>query len=95
MTNEKGIPLVKGKEPACDFIKNDEKFYPYLLKTSDVPQPGTCPIPKANYTITDFVVPLDVLPNVTPGKYELKVSYTTQGKQIGGYTIKSSYKYQK
>lgn len=29
----------------CDFIQNDEDFYPHLMKASDLPEPQ-CPFPK-------------------------------------------------
>jgi ganglioside GM2 activator len=92
LTNDKGMKLVTGSEPICDFVKNEKRYYPDLLKFSNAPEPGTCPLPKGIYTVTNYVIPLDSVPNAPPGNYELKVTYTTEGRQIGGYLIKVSYK---
>lgn len=41
---EKGL-LLRSVNPFCNFIKNDNLFWPELLKNSNMPPVNTCPFP--------------------------------------------------
>jgi hypothetical protein len=92
LTNEKGFSFYKGSEPVCNFIKNDKLIYPDLLKFSNLPEPGTCPILKGNYTVNNMHFDVDRYPTLPPGPYQIKASYSIKGRVIGGYLVKANYK---
>lgn len=46
---EKGL-LIRSVNPFCNFIKNDNLFWPKLLKHSNMPSVSTCPFPSVRIT---------------------------------------------
>lgn len=52
----------------CDFIKNDQLFYPGFRATGNLP--ASCPIKKKLYKVLNYTVPLEKFPPILPiGKY--------------------------
>jgi hypothetical protein len=82
---------MKKVEPICNFIKNDKFAYPEVHKNSNLPPPGTCPILKNNYTVNSLHLDAEKLPSLPPGKYAVKIIYSSEGKNLAGYTVKIIY----
>lgn len=78
------------KESICKFIAEEKRIYPGLVEVSNFPEPGTCPILKNNYTITNYIVRTENLPKIVPlGTYFIDILATIDGSSIAGYTLEA------
>lgn len=78
------------KESICKFIAEEKKVYPDLVEASNLPEPGTCPIPKNNYTINNYVVKKENLPKLVPaGDYFIEVMFFIDDSAIAGYSVEA------
>ncbi|XP_075156194.1 chemosensory protein A 7a [Haematobia irritans] len=62
----RGLLLFNIEKKICTFIAEDKKIYPPIMEASNFPEPGTCPLPKGEYTIKDYEVNASFLPSETP-----------------------------
>lgn len=42
-------PLMAGESPICKQIQDDDKYYPIICESSNLPLPAPCPYPKVSY----------------------------------------------
>lgn len=75
-----GALLLKKSQPFCDYIKNDNLVWPDLVKASNMPHQKTCPFPKGNYTIKNYVVDDSKFGPAPPGKYLTKGKLMEDGR---------------
>uniref|UniRef100_A0A182QA64 Uncharacterized protein n=1 Tax=Anopheles farauti TaxID=69004 RepID=A0A182QA64_9DIPT len=61
-----GVPYISQTNTICRMAANDVLIYPQLMAHSNLPPQGTCPIPKGNYTVDNFLIDLKKLPHVIP-----------------------------
>uniref|UniRef100_A0A1L8DNL4 Putative conserved secreted protein n=2 Tax=Nyssomyia neivai TaxID=330878 RepID=A0A1L8DNL4_9DIPT len=50
------------KEKICDYMKGElykDHIYPEFKELSNIPEPGTCPVPKGVYKIAEHVINVD------------------------------------
>ncbi|CAD7087196.1 unnamed protein product [Hermetia illucens] len=78
-------PMYYKAGPICEFIKDDKEFYADAVKVSNLPAPGTCPFPKGTYTINNYLMNEDNIPNVPAGEYRVTITLKSLGKLISGY----------
>ncbi|XP_058060337.1 uncharacterized protein LOC131211018 [Anopheles bellator] len=77
-----------GNGRVCKLISGDEYIYPQMLNYSNLPSKDTCPFPKGNYTVNDFVVDERKLPAIIPpGEWLIVVKLMRDGKLGAGYRI--------
>ncbi|XP_035783208.1 uncharacterized protein LOC118461696 [Anopheles albimanus] len=82
-----------GAGKLCQVIAGDEVVYPQVQQKSNLPPKGTCPIPKGNYTINDFVLDEKSLPPfVPPGEWLMEIKMLRDGKLGGGYGVQFTIK---
>ncbi|TMW54189.1 hypothetical protein DOY81_000773 [Sarcophaga bullata] len=73
------------ERPICQFIAEDEDIYPGLREKSNLPEPGTCPLAKNEYSIDDYEMKADFLPADTPkGDYLLVFLILDGPKPVAG-----------
>uniref|UniRef100_A0A182PJ35 MD-2-related lipid-recognition domain-containing protein n=1 Tax=Anopheles epiroticus TaxID=199890 RepID=A0A182PJ35_9DIPT len=58
--------FVNGEGTLCEIIAKDEVVYPNLLEWSNLPPQDSCPFPKGNYTINNFVLDEQRFPPALP-----------------------------
>jgi ganglioside GM2 activator len=86
------LQMYKNSQGVCDFIRDEDMFYPDLEKNSNFPAKGTCPIPKGEYTVKSYKIPIEKVPPAPYGKYTMKVTFTLDGRNIAGYTLRTNLK---
>lgn len=87
---KKGRVYASQKESICKFTAEEKKVYPDLVAASNLPEPGTCPIPKNNYTVNNYVVRKEHLPKlVAPGDYFIEVLFFIDDAAIAGYSVEA------
>ncbi|XP_050100880.1 uncharacterized protein LOC126581342 [Anopheles aquasalis] len=82
-----------GAGKLCQVIAGDELVYPQLLQVSDFPPKGTCPFPKGNYTIDEYVLDERSLPPfIPPGEWLVEIKMLRDGLLGGGYGVQFTVK---
>ncbi|XP_023300581.2 uncharacterized protein LOC111682824 [Lucilia cuprina] len=81
-------PLVFNIErEICKFVAEDEDIYPGIKEKSNLPEPGSCPLSKGEYTIDDYEMNADFLPADTPkGDYLLVFLLKDGMSPVAGFT---------
>ncbi|KAM7348233.1 chemosensory protein A 7a [Cochliomyia hominivorax] len=83
----KGPLIFNLEKEICKFIAEDEDMYPGVKEKSNLPDPGTCPVPKGEYTIDDYEVQADFLPDDIPkGDYLLVFLLKDGITPVAGFT---------
>lgn len=86
----KGHVYASPKESICKFTAEEKKVYPDLVEASNLPQPGTCPIPKNNYTVNNYIVRKEHLPKIVPaGTYYIEIVFSLLDSPIAGYSVEA------
>jgi Protein of unknown function (DUF1091) len=86
------LQMYKNSKGFCDFIKDEQGFYDDLQKQSNFPAQDVCPMKKGVYKIDNYKVPTEKVPPAPPGKYVTKVTFSVEGRNVGGYTLKTTMK---
>jgi len=73
--------VMNANKPFCQFINEDEDTYPYLLKSSNLPEQGNCPFPKGEYNISNYELETTFLPDNAP-KGDYLIELNTLDKEI-------------
>lgn len=77
-------------ESICKFTSEEKKVYPDLVEASNLPAPGTCPIPKNNYTVNNYIVRKEHLPKIVPpGTYFIEILLLIFDSPIAGYSVEA------
>uniref|UniRef100_A0A182VW48 MD-2-related lipid-recognition domain-containing protein n=1 Tax=Anopheles minimus TaxID=112268 RepID=A0A182VW48_9DIPT len=80
--------FINGAGSLCEIIAKDEVVYPHLLELSNLPPQDSCPFPKGNYTIHNYVLDEQRLPPAVPASDWVVESYMSrQGKIGAGFKI--------
>nr|AOQ09420.1 CheA7a-RA [synthetic construct] len=83
--NQRGSMVMAVKKPFCQFIKEDEDSYPSIQKASNLPDQDTCPFPKGKYTIDNYELETNFLPDNAPkGDYLLQLSLLDREVPVAG-----------
>ncbi|XP_039498186.1 uncharacterized protein LOC120455795 [Drosophila santomea] len=83
--NQRGSMVMAVKKPFCQFIKEDEDSYPSIQKSSNLPDQDTCPFPKGKYTIDNYEMETNFLPDNAPkGDYLLQLSLLDRDIPVAG-----------
>lgn len=61
--------LMEQKMPFCEFMNKDTLIIPKIRQVSNIPEAGTCPIPKGRYTIDNYKFELPEALPLPPGDY--------------------------
>ncbi|KAH8407374.1 hypothetical protein KR215_005018 [Drosophila sulfurigaster] len=84
-TQEKGAMVMNVEKPFCQFVNEDEDTYPYLQKSSDLPEQGGCPFPKGTYTIDKYELETTFLPDDAPkGDYLIELNTLDKDMPVTG-----------
>uniref|UniRef100_A0A1S4HDC0 MD-2-related lipid-recognition domain-containing protein n=3 Tax=gambiae species complex TaxID=44542 RepID=A0A1S4HDC0_ANOGA len=87
-TGMNGIPYYMFSCTLCELIKKDTTIYPQLIEYSNFPVQGTCPVPKGNYTLRNFVLDMTKMPLVMPyGEWILLLQYSKNYEALAGQEI--------
>ncbi|EAT41907.1 AAEL006495-PA [Aedes aegypti] len=70
------------KQSLCDFVNKDTLIMPKIREVSNVPEPGSCPIPKGRYTIENYRYELPEALPVPPGDYRVVIQFIKNGNQL-------------
>lgn len=62
-----GEVLMKAEKPFCDLWTTEKTVIPEIRKASNMPE-TSCPVPKGNYTITNYVIDQTKF-ELPPGSY--------------------------
>ncbi|ETN57898.1 hypothetical protein AND_010526 [Anopheles darlingi] len=82
-----------GSGRLCKVLAGDEFVYPSLLEKSNFPPRDTCPFPKGNYTIYDYVLDDKSLPPFVPaGEWLMEMKMFRDGLLGGGYAVQFTIK---
>ncbi|XP_050071353.1 uncharacterized protein LOC126559267 [Anopheles maculipalpis] len=80
--------FVNGAGSLCEIIAQDEVVYPHLLEMSNLPPQDSCPFPKGNYTIHNYVLDEQRFPPALPASdWIMEVILTRDGKVGGGFRV--------
>ncbi|KXJ69247.1 hypothetical protein RP20_CCG028118 [Aedes albopictus] len=71
-------------KPLCAFLNEDTFVLPALREVSNLPEAGTCPIPKGRYNIDNYKHALSNEIPLPPGDYLLVAQTTREGRLIVG-----------
>lgn len=86
----KGRVFASQKESICKFTAEEKNVYPDLVEASNLPEPGTCPIPKNNYTVNNYIIRKEHLPKlVAPGNYFIEIVFLMFDSPIAGYWVEA------
>uniref|UniRef100_A0A182IMF7 MD-2-related lipid-recognition domain-containing protein n=1 Tax=Anopheles atroparvus TaxID=41427 RepID=A0A182IMF7_ANOAO len=78
--------FINGHGSLCKIIASDEVIYPSLLETSTLPPQNSCPFPKGNYTIYDYIADEEKLPAALPlSEWQVELTLTLDAKICGGF----------
>lgn len=61
--------IMEQKLTFCDFVNKDTLIVPKIREVSNIPEPGTCPLPKGRFTINDYKFELPEALPLPPGDY--------------------------
>uniref|UniRef100_A0A182HK71 MD-2-related lipid-recognition domain-containing protein n=1 Tax=Anopheles arabiensis TaxID=7173 RepID=A0A182HK71_ANOAR len=87
-TGMNGIPYYMFSSTLCELIKKDTTIYPQLIEHSNFPVQDTCPVPKGNYTLRNFVLDMTKIPLVLPlGEWILLLQYSKNYEALAGQEI--------
>ncbi|EDW78509.1 uncharacterized protein Dwil_GK16147 [Drosophila willistoni] len=79
---QKGMLVMNVNKPFCQFVNEDTDTYPYLKEASNLPDQGGCPFPKGEYTINNYELETNFLPDDAP-KGDYLIELTTMDKDTG------------
>ncbi|XP_053670847.1 uncharacterized protein LOC128721149 [Anopheles nili] len=80
--------FLDGTGSLCQIIAKDESIYPQLLETSNLPPQDSCPFPKGNYTIFNYILDEQRFPPVAiRSDWLFEVIITRDGKVCGGFRV--------
>ncbi|XP_034650765.1 uncharacterized protein LOC117890176 [Drosophila subobscura] len=88
--NGEWIPVnLKVRTKPCDFFKNVVgKYYISILKDSNFPTDGVCPVPKGDYYAKNGVMSTDNWPAFTiKGLNKCSFTFMKDGKLVGGFEV--------
>ncbi|XP_052890338.1 uncharacterized protein LOC128298610 [Anopheles moucheti] len=75
--------FVNGAGTLCDILAKDEVIYPALLEVSNLPAQDSCPFPKGNYTINNYVLDEHRFPPALPASDWIIETIMTRDGKIG------------
>ncbi|XP_035919678.1 uncharacterized protein LOC118517546 [Anopheles stephensi] len=75
--------FINGAGSLCEIIAQDEVVYPHLLEKSNLPPQDSCPFPKGNYTIHNFVLDEQRFPPALPASDWIVETILTRDGKIG------------
>ncbi|XP_049301715.1 uncharacterized protein LOC125775206 [Anopheles funestus] len=80
--------FINGAGSLCDIIAKDEVVYPHLLESSNLPPQDSCPFPKGNYTIHNYVLDEQRFPPAVPASDWIIETIMTRDDKVGaGFRI--------
>jgi Protein of unknown function (DUF1091) len=82
------IYSVTGK--LCEMLEAEKFIIPDLRKYSNLPEAGICPIPKGEYRLEPFQLPVEKASIIPPGRYVFGMLILTDGRIIGGFSVQFS-----
>ncbi|XP_065090371.1 uncharacterized protein LOC135711430 [Ochlerotatus camptorhynchus] len=63
--------ITEQQSTACKYINSDTLLVPKIREASNIPERGTCPIPKGKFTINNFEAEVPATLPLLPGDYLL------------------------
>lgn len=87
--------IMKKERPVCEFMKGPYKtfIYPKFEKTSNIPKPEKCPVPKENYVINETEFDANKFKKFSmPGKWKIEARLMQEDKIISGIVMEGSVK---
>uniref|UniRef100_A0A182MTH5 MD-2-related lipid-recognition domain-containing protein n=1 Tax=Anopheles culicifacies TaxID=139723 RepID=A0A182MTH5_9DIPT len=80
--------FINGRGSLCEIVAKDEVIYPHLLESSNLPPQDSCPFPKGNYTIYNYVMDEQRLPPAVPAsEWIIETLLSRDGKIGAGFRI--------
>ncbi|XP_073830697.1 chemosensory protein A 7a [Musca autumnalis] len=84
----RGLLVFNVDQKICEFIEKDKQVYPGLQDVSNLPEPGTCPVPKGEYHIKNYELKIDFLSSDIPdGDYNILVKLKNGFNTVAGLEI--------
>ncbi|XP_058117683.1 uncharacterized protein LOC131289037 [Anopheles ziemanni] len=85
--------FVDGHGSLCQIIAKDATIYPSLLESSNLPPQDSCPFPKGNYTIYNYIADEEKFPPALPlSEWLMEVTLMLDGQLCGGFRVRCTTK---
>lgn len=78
-------PFHRGPDKFCEYLQKNSKTFVALINSSDLPNVDVCPWPAKTYTVIDYNIPIESIPEYFEGDYMFEVSILLNDEVVNGF----------